>query len=125
MYLPEGAPHHVPEDDFDLRGSLRRFVDACRTYRLAMAATVLFTVGLVQAYLMLWPPIYRAEILIVADSPKDVGRSGFYEVWNVFRTEELATAAELITSRSVLVKWSRPRPHVHDVYHPFLTHALL
>jgi uncharacterized protein involved in exopolysaccharide biosynthesis len=124
MYLPEGTPDHAEADAFDLRGSLYRVLDACRSYKLAIAATVIITVGLVEAYLALWPPIYTAEVLVVADSPKDMARSNFYDAWNVFRMEELKTEAELMTSRSVLTRVVGELGLAYDdVYHTFLHHA--
>jgi uncharacterized protein involved in exopolysaccharide biosynthesis len=124
MYLPEGTPDQAEADAFDLRGSLSRVLDACRTYKLALAATVLVTLGLVEAYLALWPPVYTAEVLVAADSPKDVMRSNFYEVWNVFRKDELNNEAELMTARSVLVRVVKEMGLTYpDVYHPFLSHS--
>jgi uncharacterized protein involved in exopolysaccharide biosynthesis len=124
MYLPAGTSHHADADSFDLRGSIQRVVDACVTYRLAVGATVLATLGLVQVYMMLWPRVYEADVLVVADSPEDLMRSNFYEVWNVFRREELQVEAELMTSRTVLVRVvTELGLRYEDVYHPFMSHA--
>jgi len=124
MYLPEGLTRREEVDSFDLRGSLQRVFDTCRTFRVAFAVTVLLTLALVHVYLTLWPPIYDAEVTVFADSPKDTLRASFYENWNLFRREELSTEAELMTAgpvvKRVVVELGLK---YQDVYHPFLSHA--
>jgi uncharacterized protein involved in exopolysaccharide biosynthesis len=125
LHLPAGPiPRGEDEDSFDLRGSIQRVFDACRTYRWPVAATVFATLAIIQVYVVLWPPIYETDVLVVGDSPKDVIRSNFYEAWNVFRREDLPVEAELMTSRTVLVRVVTELGLTYDdVYHPFLSHA--
>jgi uncharacterized protein involved in exopolysaccharide biosynthesis len=123
MYLPEGSSQRAEDDAFDLHTSVQRVLDACRTYRRAFAGTALAIFSLVALYVLIWPPIYEAEVVLVAESPKDVTRATFYEPWNLFRREELSTEGELITSRTVLERVVREMGlRYEDVYHPFSSH---
>jgi uncharacterized protein involved in exopolysaccharide biosynthesis len=123
MYLPEGSSQRAEDDAFDLHTSVQRVLDACRTYRPAFAATALAIFALVALYVLIWPPIYEAEVVLVSESHKDSTRNTFYEPWNLFRREELTTEAELLTSRTVLERVVREMGlKYEDVYHPFSSH---
>jgi uncharacterized protein involved in exopolysaccharide biosynthesis len=124
MYLPEGVGRREEVDTFDLRGSLQRVFDACRTFKVTVFVTMFLTLALTYAYLSLWPPIYTAEVTVFADSPKDTLRESFYENWNVFRREDLATEAELMSAGPVITRVVRELGLTYDdVYHPFMSQA--
>jgi uncharacterized protein involved in exopolysaccharide biosynthesis len=124
MNLPEAIPHRPEADNFDLRRAVRQVVQATRAYKWIVALTVVLTMGLAGLYVWIWPPIYKADVLIVADAKEDLSRDSFYQIWNVFRKDSLASEVEMMTSRGVLRKVvSQLDLKFDDVYHPFLLHA--
>lgn len=124
MNLPEAIPHRPEADSFDLRRAVRQVVQATRAYKWVVALTVVMTIGLAGLYVWIWPPIYKADVLIVADAKEDNSRDNFYQVWNVFRKDSLSSEVEMMTSRGVLGRVVKELDlKFDDVYHPFLLHA--
>lgn len=121
---PEAIPHRPEADVFDLRRSWERIkVSMLGHYRLVIF-TSLCTVALVLAYIVVWPPIYQANVAIIADSPDDRQREEFYNHWNLFRLDYLPDEVALMTANSVLEDVVDELDlSYNDVYHPFLSHA--
>ena len=124
MSTIELMPHRPDADSFDLAAALTSVSDACRMHTLAVVATALMTVAIVGAYIYLWPPVYRAEVVLAADPDKDPQRDNFYDFWNIFRKEPLTTEVEKLTARPVIAAVvTKLYLSYDDVYHPFLSHA--
>jgi len=111
---------HRDSDNFDVRGTLRSLADAARLHWGLVACTTGLVLFLVTLYVVVWPPIYRAEALIMGERDVDASRDTFYGGWNVFRKDDLRTELEIMTSGPVLSEVVR-REHLRyeDVYHPF------
>ncbi len=124
MNLPEVIQHRPEADSFDLRRAVRQVVHATLAYRWVVVLTAAMTVGLAGLYVWIWPPIYKADVLIVADAKEDASRDSFYQIWSVFRKDSLSAEVEMMTSRGVLGKVVKDLDlKFDDVYHPFLLHA--
>lgn len=123
---PDEAVPHVPEaDTFDFRTSLQTLRQAVRVHLWFVFATVVLTIGLVGLYIVVWPPVYEAEVIIAADSEKDAQRAAFYQGWNVFRKDGLQEEAALATSPPVLrTVVERLDLRYDDVYHPFMSYVV-
>ena len=121
---PIEAIPHVPEaDSFQFRESLGNIWHAVKTRAWVVVSITLLTVGLVAAYIWIWPATYEAEVLIAGDSDKDVQRSTFYQGWAVFRREGIADEVALMTSPPVLEEVVRRLDlKYEDVYHPFMSY---
>lgn len=121
----EALAHRPEADSFQLRGSLLRVWEACLAYKWAVTLTTVLTIALVVVYMMLWPPVFQASVLIVADSEEDDTRDNFYQLWNVFRKDELSNEIELMTASPVLRRVVLDLELTYDdVYHPFSSHAV-
>lgn len=124
MNLPEAIQHRPEADSFDLRRAVRQVLHATRAYRWVVALTLASTLVLAGLYVWIWPPIYKADVLVVADAKEDPSRDNFYQVWNMFRKDSLSSEVEMMTSRAVLGKVVKDMGlKFDDVYHPFLLHA--
>jgi uncharacterized protein involved in exopolysaccharide biosynthesis len=110
---------------FEFHRSWLGIKQACVGHKLLIVATSLFTVVIVAAYIILWPPTYSAQVQLVAESDKDMAREGFYQTWAVFRKDALSDEVQLFTSAPVLGQVVRRLGLTYDdVYHPFLSHAV-
>ena len=121
----EAVPHVPEADSFQVRASLDAIRHAVRTHLGLIVLITLAAVGLVSAYVWVWPPIYQSEIMVAADSDKDTQRTAFYQGWNVFRRDSLADEATLMTAQPILEEVVR-RLHLRydDVYHPFTNYVI-
>lgn len=110
-------------DTFDIRGSLRRMIDASRHHKKLVLLTCLGTLLLVTLYVYFWPPIYTANAMVMAERDTDPMRDSFYVTWDVFRKEDAKTEIEVMTSSPVLKEVvRREKLTYNDVYHPFMSH---
>ena len=118
----EAFPHHPEADSFDFRRSWTGIVNACSSQRLVILLTCVFTLALCGAYIKFWPPIFTATVRLYGESAKDLSRTGFYESWAVFRSEQLGNEVEMISAAPVLSEVAK-REHLKydDVYHPFFS----
>ncbi len=124
MNETEAFPHHPGADAFDVRASLRRIANACLAHKLLIALTWAFTVGLVVAYLVLWPPIYQAKVMLMSEQEEDRSRDQFYDLWGVFRKDDVASEAAIATAAPVLERVVTSLGLTYDdVHHPFLRYA--
>lgn len=121
----EAIPYHPEADSFHFGGALQTIVQAVRTYKWVVFATILATTGLVGAYVWIWPPVFQAEVMVAVDSDKDAQRTAFYQGWNIFRKEGLIDEGVLMTSPPVLKEViQRLDLKYEDVYHPFARYAI-
>jgi len=121
----EAIPHRVDEDTFDIRSSVRRLVASCRNHRLLIFATCAASVIAVIAYMMIWPPVYSATVIVYAEGKDDATRDDFYRPWNVFRKDDLRTEAALLTTTPILeVVVDKLDLSYDDVYHPFTGYTI-
>ena len=76
-------------DTFDLRSTVLALSDAASEHKAVLLLTVCFTVGLAWLYTYLWPPIYRAEALLMVERDVDAARDNFYGAYFVRTTHEV------------------------------------
>ncbi len=109
-------------DTFDIVSTVRALAEAARYHRLVIVVTCCITVGLAVLYAYVWPPIYTAEALIMAENDTDVARDTFYNNWSMFRKDAVRTEIELMMSGSVLKEViEREKLTYDDVYHPIMS----
>ena len=109
-------------DNFDVMGSLRRVATAVRLHRFLVIATTAATLALTILYVVVWPPIYQAEAVIMAERETDVARDSFYNTWSFFRKDDARTEIELLKSGGVLKKVIEiEKLTYNDVYHPVMS----
>ena len=124
MNAPEAIPHHPEADAFDVRASLRRIMDACLGHKLLIALTCIFTIAIVVTYIVVWPPIYQAKVMLLAEPADDRMRDEFYQVWSIFRKDIVETEVQLMMSTAVLeTVVTKLGLTYDDVHHPFLRYA--
>ena len=78
-------------ETFDFGGAIRDIGLAIRQYRWMVAVLFLLVPVLVGLYIHVWPPVYRAEALVMLERDEDLARDEFYITWNVFRKEDART----------------------------------
>jgi len=119
------AVRHIPEaDTFDLRKSWDFLRQSVLGHKLLIGLTSVIAVGVMLLYIIVWPAVFSAEVLVLAEAPEDRQRESFYSHWAVFRSTHLPDEVQLITSRAVLVKTvDRLNLSFDDVYHPFMSYA--
>ncbi len=122
--LFEAVPHYPEADSFDFRRSWMGVRHACRVHKLLILCTCLFTVGIVVAYIRIFPPVFIAQVQLVGESAKDHERETFYGTWSVFRNDQLANEVHMLSSSEVLDEVI-DRLHLtdDDVYHTFFSYA--
>ena len=121
---PEAVPHLPQADTFEWRGAYQAMRRAAVGHRWVIFLTMVLTVGLVATYIWIWPPTFQAEVMIAADSDKDVSRTSFYQGWNIFRREALADEGTLMISPPVLkAVVERLDLRYEDMYHPFTSYV--
>jgi len=124
MNVIEAVPHAPEADSFELRAAVSNLRQAVSARRWVVAVTTFLTTALVVAYIVIWPPTFEVEVMVAADSDKDIQRNTFYSGWSVFRREGLADEGALMTSAPVLKETiKRLDLKYEDVYHPFLSYV--
>jgi uncharacterized protein involved in exopolysaccharide biosynthesis len=122
--LPEVGQYHPSQDTFDFRRTLLGLIRSIRNHLLLIAATTMVTLGVVIAYVMIWPPVFTADVLLAVESDKDAQRNEFYNNWNVFRKNQLNDEVQLFTAPTVLTRVVDRLGLTYDeVYHPFMSHV--
>jgi len=125
MNIIEAFPHRPEADSFEIRGALATIRQAVVGHKLVVIACIVLTFAFVALYVSVWPPTFEAEVMITADSDKDLQRTAFYQGWNIFRREGLTEEATLMTAPPVLkVVLEQLDLHYEDVYHPFSSHIV-
>jgi len=124
LALRTAPPYNPAQDSFDFRRTLLGLWRSVRRHLLLIAATTMLTVSVGVAYIVIWPPIYTADVLLAAETEKDVIRAEFYQSWHVFRKNPLADEVQLFTAPSVLSRVvDRLDLTYDDIYHPFMSHV--
>lgn len=125
MDIRSDTPHHsIDLDAFDVHASLRRLREAVRNRFQIVVTTVVVAFCLVFLYVKLFPPIYKAEVMVVGEAQEDTARTSYYAFWDVFRKGDLKSEPTLMTSRSVAEKVvDGLHLKFSDVHHSFLTHV--
>ena len=124
LALPDTQAYNPRQDSFDFRRTLLGLVRSIRRHLLLIAATTMVTIGVAVAYIVIWPPIFAADVLLAAESDKDTPRADFYNNWHVFRKNQLPDEVQLFTAPSVLVRVVDRLGLTYDeVYHPFMSHV--
>ena len=122
--LPEAIQHYPEADSFDFRRSWEAIKITILGHTRLIAFVSLSAVAVVLVYIVAWPPIYQADVVVIAQSPDDRQRAEFYNQWNLFRVDDLSDEAELMTTPSLLSDVVDELDlSYQDVYHPFLSHA--
>jgi uncharacterized protein involved in exopolysaccharide biosynthesis len=122
--IMEAIPYRPEADTFDLRRSWDRVKLSVLGHKRLIAFTSLCTVLVVLAYMVFWPPVYQAQVAVMADSTQNLQRNEFYNHWNLFRQDFLPDEVALMTSNAVLERVVDELELTYDdVYHPFLSHA--
>ncbi len=124
LALPEVQAYNPRQDSFDFRRTLLGLRRSIARHLLLIAATMMITIGVGVAYIMIWPPIFVADVLLAAESDKDGPRMEFYNSWHVFRKNQLPDEVQLFTAPSVLTRVVDRLGLTYDeVYHPFMSHV--
>ena len=112
-------------DSFDVQGAVTRVTDSVLKHKLIILLCVIICIGLVWTYIQLFPPVYKAEVMVQAEAEEDKAREGFYSSWNTFRKSELSSEVELMTSTPVAKKVVQELGLTYDdVYHTPLKQVL-
>ncbi len=124
MALSAAPAYHAAQDSFDFRRTLLSLWRSVRRHLLLIAATTILTLGVAIAYIIIWPPIFSADVLLAAETDKDANRAEFYHNWHMFRRNPLADEVQLFTAPSVLGRVVDRLGLTYDeVYHPFMSHV--
>jgi len=122
--MKDTIPYQPELDSFDWRGSLRRARHAIVRHALLILASCVVSLVLLALYVKIFPPIYKAEAILLGEHNEDVIRGAYYAHWNVFRKGDLKAEPELITSGLVARKVAAALDlKFDDVHHTFLTHV--
>src|SRR5262249_22707099 len=111
-------------DRFDVRATARRAREAIMRHIPMILICVVCTLALALAYVKIFPPIYKAELLVAGESLDDASRNSYYAIWEVFRKSDLKSQPTLMTN-SVVAKNVVQELDLKfdDVHHTFLTHV--
>lgn len=112
-------------DSFDAQGAFSHVKRAIFNHKLIIFLSCLVCLSLVWAYKDLYPPIYKAKVLVQAETGNDKIRDQFYATWSVFRKSELSSEKVLMTSGPVVQRVVEElNLKYDDVYHTPLKHTL-
>lgn len=124
MNETEEIKHHPDSDSFDIRKSWEGIKRACFGHKLLILFVTLLTIGVVVAYIFIWPPIYHGTVTVIVDPPEDTQRDTFYQAWSVFRKDLSLDEAQRMRSGPIVEKVVDELGLTYDdVYHTFLAHT--
>lgn len=116
---------HNDLDTFDAQGAFKRIKHTIYKHKFIIFLSCVVCLSLVWVYKGLFPPIYKAEVLVQAEIEDDKAREQFYSAWNTFRKTELSSEKVLMTSSPVIRKVVEElNLKYDDVYHTPLSHTL-
>jgi uncharacterized protein involved in exopolysaccharide biosynthesis len=122
--FPEAVPHRPEADSFDLRHAGRVVAFAIAGHRRLILGITALTLALVGLYILVWPPVYSASVVVAADAEDDRPREQFYGDWALFRRNALKDELVLATSGPVLRQVIADQQLTYaDVYHPPLRYV--
>jgi uncharacterized protein involved in exopolysaccharide biosynthesis len=123
MDAPAPATTYRDADSFDIQTSIRTLRQAVFGHVPMIVLTVVVTLSLVLLFVKLFPPIYRAEVLIAGEAQEDQSRTNYYAAWDVFRKGDLKSEPTLMTSRTVAQQVVEQMDlKFDDVHHSVLMH---
>ncbi|NLF30220.1 MAG: hypothetical protein GX591_04940 [Planctomycetes bacterium] len=106
-------------ETFDFGGAIRDIGLAIRQYRWMVVVLFLSVPVLVGLYMAVWPPVYRAEALVMLERDEDLARDEFYITWSIFRKEDARTEIEMMRSGPILKQVIQCEGlRYDDVWHP-------
>ena len=122
--MKETIPYQPELDAIDWRTTARRARHAVVRHVPLIATSVVVALLLLVAYIRIFPPVYRAEAVLLGESNDDVIRSNYYAHWDIFRKGDLKSEPELMTSGRVAKQVVKDlNLKFDDVYHTFFTHV--
>lgn len=122
--MKEAIPHQTELDSIDWRTSLRRARHAIVRHVPLILASCGVSLLLLVLYIKIFPPIYRAEVVLLGETNDDVVRSNYYQAWNLFRKGDLKSEPEMITTGRIAKQVVTTLDlKFNDVHHTFLTHV--
>lgn len=125
MFEKEAIPHVPEADSFDVKASLNNIKSSVIGHLWVVLVVFVLTVSAVTMYIVTWPPVFEASVVISADSEEDLTRNAFYQQWNIFRREATGDEAILMTSDPILrIVIEEMDLKYEDVYHPFMSHVV-
>jgi uncharacterized protein involved in exopolysaccharide biosynthesis len=108
---------------FDLHVAVKRVRAAIAKHIPLVITCIIFALALLVIYVKLFPPIYKAEVMLTGESREDEPRAQYYALWNVFRKSDIKSEPALITSRAVAKEVvGKLNLKFDDVHHSILTH---
>jgi uncharacterized protein involved in exopolysaccharide biosynthesis len=111
-------------DLFDFGSLLRVVQGAVIHHRWIVLGTCALMLFAATVYVVVWPPVYRAEAQIVAERDLDPSRDVFYANWQVFRKADARDEVVLFTSGPVLREVIERNDLTYaQVHHSFFSHA--
>lgn len=115
---------YQPElDAIDWRTSLRRTRAAVTRHWILILTSCAVSLVIVALYVRIFPPVYKAEAVLMGEANDDVIRGNYYENWNVFRKWDIKAEPELIRSGRVSRQVVEALDlKFTDVHHTFFTH---
>lgn len=120
----EAIPHRPEADTFDFRASWQSIRQACLGHKWLIVSTCFSTMLMVVVYMVVWPPVYHAEVVLVADAEEDMQRDNFYQYWNVFRKDPLPDEVQLMSTGPILERVvDELGLTFEEVHHPFLSYT--
>ena len=123
--MKEPIPYQAELEPLDWRTAARRGRNAIVRHVLLILLSCAFALGLLIAYVKIFPPVFVAEAIVQAEPSDDVSRDNYYQPWNLFRKGDLGSEPELVRSarvaRQVIDELGLT---FHDVYHSPLTHIV-
>lgn len=116
---------YQPEiDAIDWRTSMRRARSAVIRHVALIATSCVVALVLLAAYVKVFPPVYKAEAVLMGEANDDVIRGNYYENWNIFRKWDIKTEPALMTSGRVANKVVADLDlKFNDVHHTFFMHV--
>ena len=122
--MKEAIPYQPELDSIDWRTSLRRARHAIVRHVPLILASCGVSLLLLVIYVKTFPPIYRAEVVLLGETNDDVVRSNYYQAWNLFRKGDLKSEPEMITTGRIAKQVVTTLDlKFNDVHHTFLTHV--
>lgn len=118
------SQYSADSETFDLHLAVRRVRAAIIKHIPLILVSTVFALALLVVYIKVFPPIYKAEVMVAGESREDESRATYYAIWNVFRKSDLKSEPALITSRSVARQVvEQLNLKFDDVHHSMLTHV--
>jgi uncharacterized protein involved in exopolysaccharide biosynthesis len=121
--MKEAIPYQPELDPIDWRTSVRRARNAVAWHIPLILLSCVFSLALLFAYVKIFPPTFKAEVVLQAEPDTDANRNQYYSFWNLFRKQDLKSEPELMLSGRVTRRVVEELGlKFTDVHHTMLTH---